>query len=80
MQKNDQITTDLSDQLTERVETIKQSVDEEAIADAVAQNTELLEPEAASKASIWSFVALILTSIAGIAGSSAARRGETVNR
>lgn len=84
MQKNDQITTDLSDQLTERVETIKQSVDEEAIADAVAQNTELLETEAASKASIWSFVALILTmiltSIAGIAGLSAARRGETVNR
>lgn len=72
--------------MTERAETIEQSVDEEAIADAVAQNKELLETEAkeatkaASKASVWSFVALILTSIAGIAGSSAARRGETVNR
>ncbi len=123
--------------MTERAETIEQSVDEEAIADAVAQNTELSEAEAeeatqnivdglntattevstqienaqttleetqqellmqieelrvqteqatetASEASIWSFVALILTmiltSFAGIVGSSIARRGETVNR
>ena len=133
----DQITSDLGDQLTERAETIEQSVDEDAIAEAVAQNTELSEAEAqeatqnivdslntatteartqienaqttleetqqelstqieelrvqteqatqtASKASIWSFVALILTmiltSIGGIVGSSAARRDETVNR
>ncbi len=133
----DQIVADLGDKLTERAETIEQSVDEQEIADAVAQNTDLTQAEAeeatqnivdglnqattqaseqiqnaqqtlqetsqqletqieelrvqteqatetASKVSIWSFVALILTmiltSIAGIVGSSTARRDDTVNR
>lgn len=42
----DQIVADLGDRLTERAETIEQSVDEQEIADAVAQNTDLTPAEA----------------------------------
>lgn len=42
----EQIVSDLGDQLTQRAEDIQASVDEDAIAEAVAQNTDLTEQEA----------------------------------
>lgn len=136
-ENSDAILQDLGDSLTARAEEIQESVDEEAIAEAVAANTELSEAEAeeattnivdglnqatneasqqiedaqvaledasqelestiadvrqsteeatqtASTISIWGFVALLLTmvvtSLAGIFGSSFVRKERTVNK
>lgn len=136
-ENSDAILQDLGDSLTARAEEIQKSVDEEAIAEAVAANTELSEAEAeeattnivdglnqatteasqqiedaqvaledasqelestiadvrqsteeatqtASTISIWGFVALLLTmvvtSLAGIFGSSFVRKERTVNK
>lgn len=136
-ENSDAILQDLSDSLTAKAEEIQGSVDEEAISEAVATNTELSEAEAeeatanivdglnqattqaseqvenaqaaledasqeleqtiaelrqsteevtqtASTVSIWGFVALLLTmvvtSIAGIFGSSFVRKQRVVNK
>lgn len=136
-ENSDAILQELGDSLTARAEEIQESVDEEAVAEAVAANTELSEAEAeeattnivdglnqatteasqqiedaqvaledasqelestiadvrqsteeatqtASTISIWGFVALLLTmvvtSLAGIFGSSFVRKERTVNK
>ena len=136
-ENSDAILQDLGDTLTARSEEIQESVDEEAVADAVAANTELSEAEAeeatanivdglnqattqaseqidnaqvaledasqelertiadlrqsteeatqtASKVSIWGFVglflAMIVTSIAGLFGSNLVRRQRVINK
>lgn len=136
-ENSDAILQDLGDSLTARAEEIQESVDEDAVAEAVAANTELSEAEAeeattnivdglnqatteasqqiedaqvaledasqelestiadvrqsteeatqtASTISIWGFVALLLTmvvtSLAGIFGSSFVRKERTVNK